>query len=73
MLLRPIHDIAVMVEGYHYVQVKIGEPDAWAYGRIPTLNQRGLTTELPNPLSQRFITQVPRETVSFRSMKARKH
>ncbi|MGO9453321.1 MAG: class I SAM-dependent methyltransferase [Candidatus Binataceae bacterium] len=36
-------------------QVKIGEPDVWTCGRIPTLNQRGFTTELPDPLSQRFI------------------
>jgi SAM-dependent methyltransferase len=35
--------------------VKIGAPDVWACGRIPTLNQRGFTTENPDPLSQRFI------------------
>jgi hypothetical protein len=36
-------------------QVKIGKPDTWVCGRIPTLNQRGFTAELPDPLSQRFI------------------
>lgn len=34
---------------------KISEPEALACGRIPTLNQRGFTTDFPDPLSERFI------------------
>jgi len=33
----------------------ISQPDAWACGRIPTLNERGFTTEIPDPLSQQFV------------------
>lgn len=36
-------------------QANISQPDAWACGRIPTLNERGFTTELPDPLSEQFI------------------
>ncbi len=34
---------------------KISEPEALACGRIPTLNQRGFTTDFPDPLSEQFI------------------
>jgi SAM-dependent methyltransferase len=33
---------------------KISEPEALACGRIPTLNQRGFTTDFLDPLSERF-------------------
>ena len=36
-------------------QPTLTQPDAWACGRIPTLNERGFTTEHPDPLSQAFI------------------
>ena len=36
-------------------QEKVSEPEALACGRIPTLNQRGFTTDFPDPLSEQFI------------------
>jgi SAM-dependent methyltransferase len=37
------------------LHANISQPEAWVCGRIPTLNQRGFTTEHPDPLSEQFV------------------
>ena len=45
------------------LQEKMKAPVTLACGRIPTLNQRGFTTDFPDPLSEQFIELVAKSDV----------